>query len=107
MHDVESIISPFLFYEGSHIDPRSVFCLKGPFIFLRNHSYYILHEGFVALDLSRCVKGLVQYEVKITFQGMPVYGTVAVLVLFKNILKFRYGVGNVFQVKCNVFYQTR
>ena len=107
MHDVESIISPFQFYERGHIDARSVFCLKGTFVFLRHHGNHILHEGFVALYLSRCVKGLIQNEMKVAFQGMPVNGTVVVLVLSQNILKFGYGVGNVFQVKCHVLYQAR
>ena len=107
LHQVIRFLSPFVFYERSHVASGTVFCFQRTVIFVYYQSLDVIHQCLVALDFCLRTERLVDDEMIISFEGMPVDAGVIVSVARYQLLQVGGRLGQILDVEGHVFDEAR
>ena len=104
-HHGQGVVAPLAAEEGRHVAPRAVLGFERAVVPADDEFRNVVHQRLVARHLGRGRKRLVDDEMVVAFEGMPVDAGVVVAVAGDQRLQFGRGAGQVFDVEGNVLDQ--
>ena len=104
-HDIISLLTPFLPDEWSHITSCTMFRLQRTVILVDYQSLHVIHEPLVSSHLLVVVKILVNDEMIIPFQSMPIDAGIVLSMTRNELLKFFGRMGEVFYLESDILCQ--
>ena len=104
-HHGQGVVAPLAAEEGRHVAPRAVLGFERAVVPADDEFRNVVHQRLVARHLGRGRKRLVDDEMVVAFEGMPVDAGVVVAVAGDQRLQFGRGAGQVLDVEGNVLDQ--
>ena len=88
LHGLVSLVAPLVFHEGRHVTACAVFCLQRSVVALYHELCHVAHHFCITGHLVLVGKALVEDEVVVALEGVPIDTGIGVAVIGDELLQF-------------------